>query len=302
MPDAISIGPAAVPVPAVAGLISLALIAIVLRLAGRNNPEIQAELSALTDRLFSALMASFVVWKVTPLFFWWDAILDDPMRLLRLPGGRPGLIAALIVFLLLVAPRLWNARHLLRPVLASAFAGAVGYAVVLGAISTFAATASALPTEELSAIRAPAVDDSRSRLQAEEVPLLVEGSPAVVTFWATWCGPCHAEIPVKQEAYRTHGETLRFVAVNMTHTEAGPSSVIEYVNENSLEYPVIIDRTGEISQLFGVRGTPTTVVLAADGTVVERWMGPSDLGRINRAIEQARAASSQSTPTQRTAN
>jgi len=286
MPDAISIGPAAVPVPAIAGLIALAFGALVLRLVGRTNPELRPDLSALSDRIYSALIAGFVVWKLTPLLFWWDAIREDPIRLLRLPGGRPGLIAGLVVFSLMVAPRLWANRRLLRPALTSAFTVLVSYAVVLAAISTLSATTAAPPTEEIAAIHVPTLDSTRTQLRSNTVPLVPDNTPAMITFWATWCGPCHAEIPIKQEAYLLHGDTLRFVAVNMTHTEAGPPAVIDYLNENNVGYPIAFDRTGSISQLFGVRGTPTTVVLAADGSVIDRWMGPSNLGRINRAVAE----------------
>lgn len=296
MPDAIAIGPAAVPSQAIAALLALAIGAVVFRLIGRNQSHLREELSGLGDRIFTALLVAFLVWKLTPIVFWWDAIIEDPLRLLRLPGGRPGLFAGAAVFLTLVVPRLWTSKHLVRPLLISTFSTAVGYAVVVAAISALAATTTAPPSEEIHRITAPVLHRSQDRIQSQEEALIPADQPAIVTFWATWCGPCHAEIPVKQAAYRTHGDNLRFVAVNMTHTESGTEEVITYAATNDLHYPIVFDRDGSISALFGVRGTPTTVVLSADGNVMDRWMGPSDLGRINRAVAQAHAQTQKKAP------
>lgn len=301
MPDAIAIGPAAVPSQAIAALLALAAGALVFRLIGRNQPDLREELSALGDRVFTALLLAFVAWKLTPIFFWWDAIIQEPVRLLRLPGGRPGLFAGTAVILAMVVPRLWYSRHLVRPLLICVFSTTVSYAVVVAAISALAATTTAPPSAEIDRIRAPVFHLSEQTQQTAATDMLQEealvpgNQPAIVTFWATWCGPCHAEIPVKQEAYRIHGDSLRFVAVNMTHTESGTGEVVTYVTENDLAYPILIDRNGSISALFGVRGTPTTVVLSAKGQVIDRWMGPSDLGRINRAVAQTQKSAAPST-------
>ncbi|MEX2442097.1 MAG: TlpA disulfide reductase family protein [Alkalispirochaeta sp.] len=287
MPDAISIGPAAVPTEVIALLLALGMGTLVFRLIGRKHPELRSELFAVGDRIVTALLVAFVVWKLTPLLFWWEAIIAEPVRILRLPGGRPGLLAGSVAFLALVVPRVWSARHLLRPILFTGFSVALSYAVVVAAISALATTTAGPPSQAIARVTAPALNSSRDGIRSTEVPLMPGDRPALVTFWATWCGPCHAEIPVKQEAFRSHGDALRVAAINMTHTESGTSEVIAYADVNGLEYPILFDRDGSIATLFGVRGTPTTIVLTAEGVVVDRWMGPSDLGRINRAVAQA---------------
>lgn len=287
MPDAIAVGPAAVPSQAIAGLLALAMGTVVFNLLRRSYPAAQDELSTLGDKIFTALIMGFLAWKLTPIVFWWDAIVENPVRLLRLPGGRPGLVAATAVILALIVPRLWSARNLIRPVLITVFSTGVSYAIVVAAISALAATTAAPPSAEISRVSGPVLHRERDSLRPQEEMLVPGDRPAIITFWATWCGPCHAEIPVKQEAYRTHGENVRFVAINMTHTESGTEEVASYAEANDLEYPILFDRSGSISALFTVRGTPTTVVLSAEGEVIDRWMGPSDLGRINRAVAAA---------------
>ena len=287
MPDAIAVGPAAVPSQAIAGLLALAMGTVVFNLLRRSYPAAQDELSTLGAKIFTALIMGFLAWKLTPIVFWWDAIVENPVRLLRLPGGRPGLVAATAVILALIVPRLWSARNLIRPVLITVFSTGVSYAIVVAAISALAATTAAPPSAEISRVSGPVLHRERDSLRPQEEMLVPGDRPAIITFWATWCGPCHAEIPVKQEAYRTHGENVRFVAINMTHTESGTEEVASYAEANDLEYPILFDRSGSISALFTVRGTPTTVVLSAEGEVIDRWMGPSDLGRINRAVAAA---------------
>jgi thiol-disulfide isomerase/thioredoxin len=292
MVDAISIGPAAVPPQVLAALVSLAAGGLVLHLVGRRNPTLQAGVSQLADHIFTALIVAFLVWKLMPLVFWWDAIVDEPMRLLRLPGGRWGVAAGTIVFAGMVIPRLWNEPRLIRPAAVGAFSVAITYAVVVAALSAVGATGTGPASAEILQIQTTVLERTPNGVDRRDERLLSGDQPAVVTFWATWCGPCHAEIPVKQEAYNVHGDDIRVVAVNMTHTESGDAAIINYIHENELNYPVALDRTGAISALFGVRGTPTTVILSSSGEVVDRWMGPSDLGRINRAVRSVNAPSS----------
>ena len=106
----------------------------------------------------------------------------------------------------------------------------------------------------------------------------------MITFWATWCGPCRAELPVKKAFHSQYGDQVHFVAVNMTNSEASVAEVERYVIEEDLAYPIALDASGRLARAFGVRGTPTTIVIDGEGHVVARWMGASSIDRLRRAI------------------
>jgi cytochrome c biogenesis protein CcmG, thiol:disulfide interchange protein DsbE len=95
--------------------------------------------------------------------------------------------------------------------------------------------------------------------------------PVLVNVWATWCGPCRAEMPLLAE-YAKHGAKIVFL-------NAGESAddVRKYLESEKLEIPVMLDSVGVRDQLRVV-GLPSTFLIAANGQILERRMGPLDRG------------------------
>ncbi len=57
----------------------------------------------------------------------------------------------------------------------------------------------------------------------------------------------------------------------------GESAVKPYMTKNGFTFPTLIDQRMEVARQFGVRGTPTTVVVNRAGKIIARGLGPFDL-------------------------
>lgn len=103
----------------------------------------------------------------------------------------------------------------------------------------------------------------------------LRGKPAIINFWATWCGSCVAELPdFKAVQAELGAENLRVVAVN-----AGESSGAARRFLNTLDAPdfhVAMDPTLIVSDAYGVFGMPTSVFLDADGVIRAVYTGQLD--------------------------
>ena len=87
----------------------------------------------------------------------------------------------------------------------------------------------------------------------------------ILNFFATWCGPCRAEMPELeryQKAHKDDGVILIGIDAEEKHT-----IVEQFINELNLTFPVGIDGSGDLLKLYGVNGFPTTIVIGADGRV-----------------------------------
>jgi thiol-disulfide isomerase/thioredoxin len=87
----------------------------------------------------------------------------------------------------------------------------------------------------------------------------------VLNFFATWCGPCKAEMPeLIRFAEKHKNDPLLFIGVDASEPE---STVQDFVLEQGVPYPVALDRDGNLQKAFSIRSYPTTVLIGADGTV-----------------------------------
>jgi cytochrome c biogenesis protein CcmG/thiol:disulfide interchange protein DsbE len=107
----------------------------------------------------------------------------------------------------------------------------------------------------------------------------------VLNFFATWCGPCKAEMPELAKYHEKAGDVVRLVGIDAQETRA----VVEpFVSAMDLPFPVAIDDSGEVLRRFDVQAFPTTIVIGADGRVKVYEVGQISNAEValGRAVER----------------
>jgi thiol-disulfide isomerase/thioredoxin len=102
------------------------------------------------------------------------------------------------------------------------------------------------------------------------VPVRSLTGPAVINLWATWCGPCRAELPAFQQVHQQFGDRLHVVGVNQG--DAG-EKVSSYLAGIGVDFPQYLDADGGVGEAFGVTGLPATLVVDASGHVIDVHSG-----------------------------
>lgn len=100
------------------------------------------------------------------------------------------------------------------------------------------------------------------------------GKPALINFWATWCGPCSEEMPILQSIYDRYRNRVDFFMVNLTAQESSEADVTQFLRQHRLSFPVLKDKTGEVAETYSIWGIPTTYIVNAKGVIVWKKMGP----------------------------
>ncbi len=95
------------------------------------------------------------------------------------------------------------------------------------------------------------------------------GKPVVLNFWASWCGPCKSEMPAFEDAFRTYGDRVHFVMVNLTDgSQETLSTAKTFLESSGYTFPVYFDTRLEGAARYGVVGIPASFFINAEGRVV----------------------------------
>ncbi len=98
-----------------------------------------------------------------------------------------------------------------------------------------------------------------------------KGKVVLVNFWATWCPPCRAEIPMLVQLKNIYKDRLVIVGVSMDDDD--PAAVRKFAKDMRMNYPVVMASREIISEYGGVPALPTTFVVSQDGKVMQKHIG-----------------------------
>lgn len=124
------------------------------------------------------------------------------------------------------------------------------------------------------------LDGSRISSQA------LRGQVWLLNFWATSCTTCVAEMPELANTYRKyHAQGYDTVALAMQYDP--PSYVLNFAQSQALPFRVALDAEGHNTANWGhIKVTPTSFLIAKDGRIAKRFVGPPDWPQFHAEIEK----------------
>lgn len=111
----------------------------------------------------------------------------------------------------------------------------------------------------------------------------LRGTPVVLNFWATWCAFCVEEMPAFESVHRAMAGGVRFIGVDREDSLAKARTLAE---KTEVSYELVVDGDGSFFRAIEGRGMPTTLLVAADGSIAYRHAGPLTATELQRLLAE----------------
>ncbi len=99
----------------------------------------------------------------------------------------------------------------------------------------------------------------------------MKGKPVVLHLWASWCPPCQSELPEFAKWLNEHPE-INTIPVSLDNNLKDAAA---FITAKNITMPALLSDSTQAGKL-GIRGLPTTLIIAADGSISQRHLGPRD--------------------------
>jgi thiol-disulfide isomerase/thioredoxin len=118
----------------------------------------------------------------------------------------------------------------------------------------------------------PALDFSLESLEDRNISLSdFKGTPVMVNFWATWCPPCRAEMPLIQSYAEANRDEVVILAVNAGEDKATVESFATAQDLDDLVF--LLDPDNSVASLYRIPGFPTSLFIDAEGMLTAAHIG-----------------------------
>ena len=95
------------------------------------------------------------------------------------------------------------------------------------------------------------------------------GNPIIISFWATWCKPCKAELNTIAEEYDDWVDETGVKLIAISIDDSRSSSRVEpYINAQGWEYMILLDPNGDYKRAMNVNNVPHTFLVNGNGKIV----------------------------------
>lgn len=256
----ISIGSLSLPTQVLLLLVSVALGLAVARWVGRGQT------ASATDALLVIVLGALLVGRFIFVLRFADSYQSVwQMVDFRDRGIEPG--AAVLAALVLSAVQFRRYAELKKAMLS----GIVSTAVCFSVVSFW------LHNQQQQQVLANITLETLSGYRVA-LPDLAQGKPVVMNIWASWCPPCHREMPHLLAAEQQYSN-VRFMLINLQENRA---TVQEYLRKHQLHFAhVLLDTRGDVASFHGAQGVPATLFFHADGS-----LSSAHFGEVSTAVLQ----------------